>query len=164
MFQSQITAQIAAQAQYGNTLNLGLGLGGHYGYYRYAGSSVPMLHIDYEFNVANHFTLAPSFNIHSFSRPSYRETGLGVGLKGFFYFDDIVKAGSKWDFYIGGTLGFVVVNSRWDANYKGDREFYRRTTPLLLDFHLGTEYHVNNRLGFILDFSTGVSTIGIAIH
>jgi hypothetical protein len=35
---------------------------------------------------------------------------------------------------------------------------------LFLDLHLGAEYHLNNRVGLFLDLSTGVSTIGLAIH
>jgi hypothetical protein len=151
------------QEQYGKTLNLGMGIGGHYGYYRYVGNTLPVFHIDYEFAVANNFTLAPSLNIHTYSKQYYRETGLGIGVKGFFYFDNLVKASSKWDFYIGGTLGFVSINSRWDTNYQGDR-YYTRPSPLFLDFHIGTEYHINNRLGLFLDLSTGISTFGIAIH
>ena len=37
------------QEKFGNTLNLGVGVGGNYGYYRYAGHSLPVFHIDYEF-------------------------------------------------------------------------------------------------------------------
>jgi hypothetical protein len=151
------------QEQYGYTLNLGMGIGGHYGYYRYVGNSLPDFHIDYEIAVANNFTLAPSLNIHTYSKQYNRETGLGIGVKGFYYFDNIEKAGSKWGFYLGGTIGFVTLNSRWDANYQGDRH-YNHPAPHFLDFHLGTEYHVNSRLGVFLDLSSGISTFEIAIH
>jgi hypothetical protein len=165
------------QEKYGKTLNLGIGIGGYYGYYRYVGNSVPVLHIDYEFDVANNFTLAPFLNIHTFSRSYYwgnknypyrdyyyRETAFAMGVKGAYYFDDILNAGSKWDFYLAGSLGFVAIHSRWDADYYGDKHYYRRPNPLFLDLHIGAEYHVSSRLGLFLDLSSGVSTFGIAIH
>lgn len=165
------------QETYGKSLNIGIGLGGHYGYYRYAGSSIPVLHIDYEFDVVKNFTLAPSLNVHSYSRPyywgnndspyknyHYRELGLAMGAKGTYYFDDLLKANSKWDFYLAGSLGFVAVFSSWDDGYYGDKNYYRNSNPLFLDLHIGTEYHLSNRFGLFLDLSTGVSTIGVAIH
>jgi hypothetical protein len=170
-------AQETTREKYGKTLNLGVGLGGHYGYYKYAGNSIPVLHIDYELDVAKNFTLAPFLNIHTYSRRHYwgnnnypyrnyyyRETGLGMGAKGTYYFDEILKADSKWDFYLAGSLGFVAVFSRWDADYYGDKDYYHRSSPLFLDFHIGAEYHINNRLGLFLDLSSGLSTFGIAIH
>lgn len=163
------------QESYGRTLNLGIGLGGHYGYYRYVGSSIPVLHIDYEFDVAKNFTLAPFLNIHSYTRHYYwgknkhyknyhRETGLAMGAKGTYYFDEILNATPKWDFYLAGSLGFVAIFSHWDDGYHGDEDNYRRPSPLFLDLHIGAEYHINNRIGLFLDLSTGVSTFGIAIH
>jgi len=166
-----------AQSKYGNTLNLGLGIGGYGGYYGYAGRSMPVFHIDYEFDVAKNFTLAPFLKYNSFSNEyywgnskqpyryySYRETVIPVGVKGTYYFDDLLKATSKWDFYLAGSLGFVIVNSRWDNDYNGDKNYYRRGNPLFLDIHIGTEYHFNDRIGMFLDLSSGVSTIGVSIH
>ena len=51
-----------AQEKHGSTLNLGVGIGGNYGYYKLAGKSFPVLHLDYEFDVAKNFTLAPFVN------------------------------------------------------------------------------------------------------
>ena len=164
------------QKGYGKTLNLGVGVGGNYGYYRYAGS-FPVLHIDYEFPVAKNFTLAPFVNFYSYSNEyywgnknypdryyRYHETGIQLGGKATYYFDDLLQAGPKWDFYLAGSLGFTMVNSRWDDGYYGDRNIYARSSPLYLDLHIGTEYHFNKRVGMFLDISTGVNTIGIAIH
>jgi hypothetical protein len=169
--------QESSQEKYGSTLNLSIGLGGHYGYYKYVGNSIPILHIDYEFDVAKNFTVAPFLNVHTYTRRHYwgnknhpyknyyyRETGLGVGAKGTYYFDEILRANSKWDFYLAGSLGFVSVFSRWDDGYLGDKDFYSRSSPLFLDLHIGAEYHINNRLGLFLDLSSGISTFGIAIH
>lgn len=162
--------------QYGRTLNLGLGIG----YYGYIGHSIPVFHLNYELNVAKNFTLAPFISFYTYkygyywkdnngNNPYYRnyyyrETVIPIGLKGTYYFDDLLKANSKWDFYLAGSLGFAIVNSSWDDDYYGDKNVYRGASSLYFDFHVGAEYHFNNHLGAFLDLSTGVSTIGLAIH
>lgn len=176
------TASIAQKAKsvsggYGNTLNLGLGVGGYSGYYGYVGHTLPVFNINYEFDVAKNFTLAPFLTYYSYQRsyywgdknhPSrfytYRETVIPIGVKGTLYLDQLLQAGPKWDFYVAGSLGFAIVNSHWDTDYYGDRNYYRRGSSLFLDGHLGVEYHVNNKVGLFLDASTGVSTLGVAIH
>lgn len=170
-------SQQESSEKYGKTLNLGIGIGGYAGYYSYAGRSLPVLHIDYEFDVAQNFTLAPFVNVFSFSHSyywgnhntpyryyTYRQTVIPIGIKGTYYFDDLLKANNKWDFYLAGSAGFAIVNSRWDNDYYGDKNYYKTGNPLFLDLHIGTEYHINNRIGLFLDFSSGVSTIGLAIH
>jgi hypothetical protein len=162
---------------YGKTLNLGLGVGGYSGYYGYVGHSLPVLHLNYEFDVANSFTLAPfiSFSTyrdnywwgdknHPHAYYHYRETIIPVGVKGTYYFDELLNASSDWDFYLAGSLGFVVRSVSWDNGYYGDKYVYHDGSPLFLDLHVGTEYHFNNRIGAFLDLSTGVSTIGLAFH
>lgn len=166
-----------AQEKYGKTLNLGLGIGGRTGYYGYASRSLPVLHLNYEFDVAKNFTLAPFISISTFTNDyywgnnnnpyryyTYRETVIPIGLKGSYYFDDLLKASSKWDFYLAGSLGFAIINQTWDNGYNGDKNYYHGGSNLFLDIHIGTEYHFNNRLGAFLDLSSGVSTIGLAIH
>ena len=166
-----------AQEKYGRTLNLGVGVGGYSGYYGYVGRSVPVFHIDYEFDVAKNFTLAPFVSFYTFSNEyywgnhnhpyqyyHYSETVIPLGVKGTYYFDQLLQAGSKWDFYLAGSLGLAIVNSKWDNGYEGDRNYYHNGTSLFLDIHIGTEYHFDDRIGAFLDLSTGVSTIGIAIH
>lgn len=162
-----------SQEKYGKTLNLGLGVG----YYGFVGHSVPTFHLNYEFDVAKSFTLAPFISFYSYSREyyygnakngfgyySYHETVVPIGLKGTYYFDNLLKAGEKWDFYAAGSLGFAIVNSRWDDGYVGDRNAFHGASPLFLDLHIGVEYHINTRFGLFADLSTGVSTIGLAIH
>ncbi|HZL10297.1 MAG TPA: hypothetical protein VFC65_09895 [Prolixibacteraceae bacterium] len=153
---------------YGNTLNLGLGIGGYSGYYGYVGHSLPVFNVNYEFDVANNFTLAPFISLSTYrskyNNYYYHETIIPIGVKGSYYFDDILNANSNWDFYLAGSLGFSIVNSRWDDGYGGDKNYYNDGNPLFLDLHLGTEYHLNNKVGLFLDLSTGVSTVGIAIH
>ena len=165
------------QEKYGKTLNLGLGVGGYAGYYGYVGRSMPVFNINYEFDVAKNFTLAPSVGFYTYSNNyywgnhrnyyrnyTYRETVIPVGVKATYYFDDLLKANSNWDFYLAGSLGFAIASSRWENGYEGDRNYFHRGNNLFLDIHIGTEYHFNKRIGAFLDISTGVSTIGLAIH
>jgi hypothetical protein len=161
-----------AQEKFSKTLNLGLGGGGYSGYYGYVGHILPVIHIDYELSVARNFTLAPFINFYTYSRKyyynpgyyTYRETVVPIGVKGTYYFDELLNANSQWDFYAAGSLGFAVVSSHWDARYTGDKNFYPRGSALFLDIHIGAEYHFMENLGVFLDLSSGVSTIGIAIH
>lgn len=166
-----------AQEKFGNTLNIGLGIGGYGGYYRYVGGSLPVINANYEFDVASSFTLAPFISVSSYSREyywgdkknpdryyRYRETIIPIGVKGTYYFDRVLNANSKWDFYGSGSLGLALINSRWESGYGGDKNQYRRGNPLFLDLHLGVEYHVTDLIGIFLDASTGISTIGLAIH
>ncbi len=157
---------------YGGTLNLGIGIGGYSGYYGYIGRTMPIFHINYEFDVAKNFTLAPFISFSTYRNQYnwknnyyyYHETIIPIGVKGTYYFDEILRANSNWDFYLAGSLGFAVRRSSWDNGYDGDRNYYRDGNPLFLDLHIGTEYHLSNRVGLFLDLSTGVSTIGLAIH
>jgi hypothetical protein len=164
-------------SRFGNTLNLGVGVGGYAGYYGYIGQNLPVFNINYEFDVAKNFTLAPFISFYSYKRTyywgdkdhdyryyNYKQTVIPIGLKGTYYFDDLLHAGSKWDFYLAGSLGYTIVRSSWDDGYYGDRNYYKTPNALYLDLHIGTEFHVNKNIGLFLDLSTGVSTFGIAIH
>lgn len=160
--------QATAQEKYGNTLNIGLGLG-YYGYLD--GVSTPFITANYEFDVARQFTLAPSIGFASFrsaryygDRYYYRETVVPIGVKGTYYFDRLLDAGPNWDFYLAASLGANIHRVVWDDGYNGDRGVYRAASPLFLDLHIGSEYHFNRKLGMFLDLSTGVSSIGLAIH
>lgn len=158
----------SAQEQYGKTLNVSLGIGGHTGYSGYAGHSLPVVNVNYEFNVAPYFTLAPSISFYTYSGKhdnyTYRESVIPVGLKGTYYFDNLLNAGSAWDFYGAGSVGFAFVNSRWDAGYDGNKYYFNKGNSLFLDLHIGAEYHFNSKIGMFLDLSSGISTLGIAIH
>ncbi len=166
-----------AQEKYGRTLNLGLGLGGYYGYYHYVGRSLPVFTINYEFDVAKNFTLAPFIGFYSYTNEYwwgnkvypyryyyYRETVIPIGVKGTYYFDGLLKANSAWDFYLAGSLGFALVKQTWEEGYYGDRNYYHSASPLYLDLHIGAEYHFNEKIGAFLDLSSGLSSIGLAVH
>jgi hypothetical protein len=159
---------------YGNTLNLGAGIG----YYGYLHNTLPVVMVNYEFDVARNFTLAPfvgayTYQSHyywknpndgSYRYYSYRATAIPVGLKGTYYFDQLFHAHPNWDFYAAGSLGFVFRSVTWESGYYGDRHVYQSTSPLYLDAHIGAEYHLNNRAGLFLDLSSGLSTFGVAFH
>ena len=133
---------------------------------------MPVFHINYEFYVANSFTLAPFISFSTYRSGYdyqnnlyyYHETIIPIGVKGTYYFDQLLNANYNWDFYLAGSLGFAIVKSSWDNGYNGNRNYYQDASPLFLDLHIGTEYHLNKRLGLFLDLSTGVSTIGLAFH
>jgi len=150
---------------HGHTLNLGLGVGGYYGYYNHVGHSLPVLNINYEFDVARNFTLAPFVSIYTYrnDHDHYRETLLPLGVKGTYYLDEAFHAGPDWDFYIGGSLGFALRTATWDYGYDGVT-YYQDVSPLILDLHLGAEYHLSNSVGLFLDLSTGVTTLGLSFR
>lgn len=154
--------------KFGKALNLGIGLG----YYGYVENPMPVMHADFEFDVARNFTLAPFINFYTYKNKYYHdnkhyyyyETVIPIGVKAAYYFDELLKANQHWDFYLAGSLGFAIRSSHWDDGYDGDVDHFHGANPLYVDFHIGSEYHFNKKFGAFLDLSTGVSTIGIAIH
>ncbi len=159
--------------QFGNTLNAGVGLV----YFGYVGQTVPALHLNYEFDVARGFTLAPFLTYFAYRddryvvgpndllyRNYYRHSVMPLGVKGTYYFDRLLNLNPNWDIYAGASLGAAIQKRVWVEGYYGDRVVERATTGLYLDGHLGTEYHISNNIGLTLDLSTGISTIGIAAH
>ena len=165
----------SAYEKYGATLNLGAGVG----YYGYLVHSLPVGTMNFEFDVARYFTLAPFIGVYSYKNSyywgnpdkngsyryySYRETAVPVGVKGTYYFDKLFRANAKWDFYAAGSVGFVFRKVEWENEYYGDRNVYKRRSPLYFDAHIGAEYHMNKAVGIFLDLSTGVSTFGFAFH
>lgn len=174
---SIISLSVNAQENYSKALNLGLGVGGYSGYYGRTNRALPVLHLNYELYVAKNFTLAPFISIVSyrdsyywgdnnapFKDYRYRATIIPIGVKGTYYFDDLLEANNLWDFYLGGSLGFSVVRSRWDDGYNGDPDYFRGSRSLFLDLHIGAEYHFNEKIGAYLDLSSGVSTLGVSFH
>jgi hypothetical protein len=170
---------VFSQEKYGKTVNLGVGIGGYSGYYRYIGVYLPVAHADVEFDIAKNFTLAPFVNVYSYSNRYYlnnpyreyiyRVSVIPVGVKGSYYFDALLGAGSKWDFYGAASVGFAFVRTHWSDYYYVDNGFYRgyyynHGSGPYLDVHIGAEYHLNEKAGLYLDLSNGLSTLGLAIH
>lgn len=81
-----------AREKYGNRLNLGFGIG-YTGYY----SSESVVNLNYEFDAGNNFTLAPfiTFYTYHYGYNTYRETVMPIGVKGYYYFDQLLEAGPK---------------------------------------------------------------------
>ncbi len=168
------SAQETVSAEkFGNTLNAGVGLG----YYGYVGHPMPAVSANYEFDVARNFTLAPFISLYSYQDdyywggPSYpyknyqyRQTVIPVGVKGSYYFDQLLRAGSKWDFYLAGSLGFAIRQTVWESGYYGNKNIQSGASGLYLNVHIGSEYHMTETLGLFLDLSSGMSTFGLGIH
>jgi hypothetical protein len=159
--------------KYGRTLNLALGIG----YYGYIGSTAPVMHLDFEFDVAKNLTLAPFITYYSYNNYyywgnahypyrdySYRTTVIPVGVKGTYYFDQLLGAGPRWDFYLAGSIGFAIRKTTWENGYYGETVVQHGSSGLYLDGHIGAEYHLNRKLGLFLDLSSGISTFGLGIH
>ena len=152
---SGLSAQDRFQSseRFGGALNLGLGIGGYSGYYGNIGHTLPVLNVNYELGIVQNFTLAPFLTLYSYT-----------DVKGTYYFDQLLHAGPRWDFYAAGSLGLALVTTTWNPAYTGSRNYYNSANPLYVDFHVGSEFHLSSVVGLFLDLSTGVSTIGIAIH
>lgn len=165
--------EINTVEKYGNTLNGGIGVG----YYNYIGPTLPIVHANYEFDVAKNFTLAPFITYYSYQRyyywgnPNYpyrnyryRQTVIPVGAKATYYFDQLLRANPKWDFYLAGSLGFAYRKTVWDDDYYGNYTVENGSSGLYLDGHIGAEYHLNSKAGLFLDLSSGISILGLSIH
>ena len=163
-----LSTQVKAQEKFGNTLNVGLGVG-------YFGTGATF-NLNYEFDVFRNFTLAPFIGVSTYRDYRYwgdtysnyhdyyyRETFIPVGVKGTYYFDELLKANDKWDFYAGVSLGVTFRTVHWDNGYTGDRSV-SSYSPLYANLHIGSEYHFRPKTGVFLDLSTGFSTIGLAFH
>lgn len=156
------------QESYGNTANIGIGLG-HRNVYR---ASFPIIHFNYEFDVIEDITLAPFITlvhyryINKWNGKKYRYNSwtIPIGLKGSYYFDDFLNLDSKFDIYGGGSIGFNIFTGGWnDGAYDGP-DYDGGFSQLYLDINIGAEFHLNSKIGLILDLSTGISTFGISIH
>lgn len=170
IFSALLAGGLKSQEKFGNTLNLGAGIG----YYGYA----PALTLNYEFDLFRNFTLAPFAAIMTYkdyrywgnpNRPYrnyyYRETIVPVGAKASYYFDELFRASDRWDFYVGTSLGVAFRSTVWEDGYDGDRVVRRRySSPLYAAMHIGSECHLSQNFGIYLDLSTGISTFGMAFH
>ncbi len=171
---AKATAQeTVSEEGYGGALNLGAGIG----YYGYVGHSMPVVHADFEITAAHNFTLAPFVTVYSYQNYyywgnpnypyknySYRQTVIPIGVKGSYYFDELLNAGPKWDFYLAGSLGFAIRKTTWENGYYGETTVQHGSSGLYFDGHIGTELHLSNKLGLFLDLSSGISTFGLALH
>ncbi len=161
--------------QFGNTLNIGVGAG-YRGYYGYGGRPWSALILNYEFSIGRNFTLAPFVGISTYSdhyywgnkynpyrNYTYRETSLQLGVKGVYYFDELLRAGEKWDFYAGLSIGFETSTTTWDYAYYGDEYVSRTVSPLYISGHIGARYHATQRVGIFLDLSSSYSSLGLSV-
>ncbi len=166
-----------AQEKYGQALNLGVGVGGYAGFFSYSSRAIPVININYELDVAPNFTLAPFASLYTYSdrrywgnnnNPDryykYREVVVPIGIKGYYYLDDIIDLTSEWDVYVGGSAGIALVSSSWEDGYLGDKNYYHSGSPVFFDIHIGGMYHLNSKMGVYIDLSSGISTIGVQLR
>ncbi len=159
--------------KFGKTLNISAGIG----YYGYIGHPIAVGNVNYEFDIIKNFTLAPFIGLYSYQQNyywgnnntpyrnySYKTVVVPAGIKGTYYFDELIHASSKWDFYGSGSIGFTFRKSVWENEYYGDKRIIQTASPLYLNAHIGAEYHMTSKVGIFLDLSTGLSTFGLAIH
>lgn len=178
LFLAFTTINISAQEygsgsaeKFGRTLNLGAGIR----YYGYLGNNIPIVMLNYEFDIARNFTLAPFVgfytnsnyyywgdNNYAYRSYSYREINIPLGAKVAYYFDELFHASNKWDFYSAASLGVVFRTTSWDNGYYGDRRVISDGSPLFISLHVGSRYHINQHTGIFLDLSTGFSTVGVS--
>lgn len=177
---------LSAQEKYGKAFNLGVGAT----YYGYVGYAAPVIMLNYEIDVAKNFTLAPFLGVFSYGRDyywygpgpgpkphpkppyppdayyyryHYRQTVVPFGVKGTYYFDELLKANKKWDFYASVSLGFAIRSTHWEDGYYEGYDDYRRSS-VYADLHIGTEYHLNNTFGLFADASLGMLLLGLSVH
>ena len=159
--------------QFGNTLNLGIGMG----YFSYIGYAVTAFHADYELSVSRNFTLAPFIDMYtvsdqvywgdphnSFRYYHYREMAFPIGVKGTYYLDRFLNLNRNWDLYLGASLGVTFRTFSWQDGDNAQSSINEGSGPLFLELHAGGEYHATRRLGIFVDLSTRISTIGLSIH
>ena len=161
--------------KFGRTLNLGAG----FGYYNgYANSVSPYLTVNYEIDIARNFTLAPFVGVYTYTNNyygtdkgnpnypyrnyGYRQTIVPTGVKCAYYFDELLHANKRWDFYAAASLGFEYVNTTWDSDYYGDKGVAQTVSPVFATAHAGARLHCTQRFGIFLDLSTGFSTFGLS--
>lgn len=168
---------LSSQEKHGKALNLGFGAG-YYGFYNgYYRSASPTVNLNYEFDIGRNLTLGPFVSCSSYrsyrywGSPDYpyrnyyyRNTIVPVGGKICYYFDELFRAGERWDFYIGTSAGFVIRNTTWENGYYGETNTYANSAPAFVDMHIGSELHLTEKLGLFLDLSTGQSTFGLGFH
>lgn len=159
--------------QFGNTLNLGVGMG----YFSYIGYAVTAFHADYELSLSRNFTLAPFIdmfsiqdqvywgnNQNSYRYYHYREMAFPIGLKGSYYLDRFLNLNRNWDLYLAASVGVTIRTFTWQDGDNAQSSVNEGSGPLFLELHAGGEYHATRRLGIFVDLSTRVSTIGLSIH
>ena len=168
---AQSSYNTAPREMFGPTINVGAGIG----YYGYAGRPAPAVMVNVELDIARNITLAPFIGYYSYANDyywgnpnspyryySYRETVVPVGIKGAYYFDQLFRAGDKWDFYAAASLGFAFHSVTWDNGYYGERNVVNGPSPLYGSAHIGSRLHITPNFGLFLDLSTGFSTFGLS--
>ncbi len=134
---------------HGSALNLGVGIGAR---------QAAVYHINYEFDVVPSFTIAPSASFYGYTK------FVPIGVKGSFYFDDVLNLDREWDLYVGATAAMGIVSDEWNNQAYRDMYRFRGANNLFFDVHLGAEYQVTPRAGMFIDLASNAATIGIVLR
>jgi len=161
----------APREKFGPTINLGAGVG----YYGYLGAPAPAVMLNVELDIARNITLAPFIGFYTYSNDyywgdphypyrnyAYREVVVPLGIKGAYYFDQLLHASDRWDFYAAASVGISIHQVSWDNGYYGDRNVINGPSPLYGTAHIGSRLHITPKFGIYLDLSTGISTFGLS--
>lgn len=173
-----LATSVSAQEKYGKTLNAGIGAT----YYGYVGAPSPVIMVDFEIDLVKNITLAPFIGAFAYSRhydyyygpgnkyghpyyatATYRQTVIPFGVKGTYYFDELLKANKDWDFYAAMSLGFAFRSTHWDDDYYSDY-YDTKGSGVYANLHVGAEYHINKKIGVYADASLGMLLVGVSVH
>jgi len=172
LFFQHVTAQkygSKPSEQFGHTLNIGAGVG----YHRYLNYPTPVVVINYEFDLVRNITLAPIIGVSTYRDSHYwgnynnayrdyhyRQTAISIGIKGSYYFDELLMLNTKWDVYTAASIGVQPVITTWDNGYYGNKKLTNTPGLVFASGHLGARYHFSKRVGVFVDLSTGIFTTG----
>lgn len=149
LFQTTSAQAVQERELHGSALNLGVGIGAR---------QVSIFHANYEFDAASNITLAPFISFYDFT--NY----IPIGVKGSFYFDEVLNLDREWDLYAGASIAMGIVSDGWNEQYYRDLYRFRGPNAMLFDAHIGMEYQVTPRVGMFLDLSGNAQTIGLVLR
>lgn len=111
---------------------------------------------DYEFNLANDFTVGPSVSYSGWDNAGYKYSVWGVGARFRWYADRVLSiTHPKWDVFANGDIGFNIYNYPDGDNHKN-------YSPLWLGLGIGGKFHFNEKIGLQLIIGSGAQ-IGLHI-
>jgi hypothetical protein len=163
-----LSITLNAQEKYGRTVNGGAGLT----FARYSNFPIPAINFNSEFDLVQNVTLAPSISFLRYNdygtgylgqEYKYRTTVIPIGVKSYYYFDELLELDGKFDVYAGIAAGINLAFGKWENGYNG-LDYAPSYNAIYVDLHVGGEYHFKEDMGVYVDLSSGLSTIGLAFH
>lgn len=104
---------------------------------------------DYEFNLANDFTVGPSVSYSGWDNAGYKYSVWGVGARFRWYADRVLQiTHPKWDVFANGDIGFNIYNYP-------DYDQHKSYSPLWIGLGIGGKFHFNEKIGLQLIIGSG---------